>query len=136
VKPAPLRNLALKLGVPKEEIEKAGSLSLLACIMQMAVIAAEQGHRLPDDATAVAKLRNAEAKIPNLDSLFAMNRLRLCAAHAPSANQDKKIREAAAVFGIDPSAMAGGWGLAMDRMYERLTADLNALAAALGRVLK
>jgi hypothetical protein len=136
MKPAPLRNLALKLGIPKDEIQDVGSLSLLACIIQLAVIAAEHGHRLPEDAAAVVKLRNPDAKIPSLDSVFALHKLRVCASHAPSADQDKKISAAAAVFGVNVASTAAGWGIAIDTMYDRMAQDLAALARFLNAALK
>ena len=53
LKPAPLRNIALGLGVAKDQLKGLGSLKLLACISQLAVIAKEHGYSLPDEAEVV-----------------------------------------------------------------------------------
>jgi len=128
---APLRNLVLMLGVPKERTKDMKSLKLLAAVCQLAVIAEEHGYHLVADAQQVVKLWNADVTLKVLNAIFALNALRICAAHAPGLDQDKKIAEASAILGTDVAAMQGGWGKAIDNMYDFLARDLIALAALL-----
>lgn len=128
---APLRNLALALGVPKEKTTGMKSLKLLATVCQLAVIAEEHGYHLVADAQEVVKFWNADAKLGMLNAIFALNALRICAAHAPGLDQEQKIADASAVFGTDVTAMQGGWGRAIDNIYDLLAKDLVAIAGLL-----
>jgi hypothetical protein len=128
LKPAPLRNLVLSLAIPKDRLKDVGSLKLLAYLCQLAAISADQGYSLPEDADVAVHHWNPDAKIDALNSIFALNVLRVCAAHAPGAEQDRKIADAPAVFGIDMASTQAGWGHAIDQLYDGLTADLNKLA--------
>jgi hypothetical protein len=69
--------------------------------------------------------------IPELKSLFAVNALRQQAAHTPSTARDFEIGKSLKVFGIGVAAQAGGWGYAIDTLYDQLTADLNKISALL-----
>jgi hypothetical protein len=131
LKPAPLRNMVLQLGVEKKSVEDYGALKLLSCLCQLRSLAADHGHSLPEDAVAVVALWNAQIKITHLERIFALNVLRINTSHAPSARCDKKISEAAAKFGIDVAAQSSGWGYAIDVLYDGLSEDLNALAELL-----
>jgi hypothetical protein len=136
LKQAPLRNLVLSLGVPKKKIKDFGSLKLLACLCRLAEISRERGFYLPEDAKAVAKQWNPNANVAPLNSVFALNVLRICQAHTPSAEQDKKIATACAVFGIDVTSTHGGWGYAIDKLYDTLSRDLSELSKLLRSVLR
>lgn len=131
LKPAPLRNMALQLKVPKDKIKDFGSVKLLGTLCQMASVASEHGHTLPDDADVVAGLWDAKTRLPFLRRSFALNSLRVCHAHASSRENDQKIADASAVFGIDVGTTAGGWGYAIDALYDGLIADLNSIAEQL-----
>jgi hypothetical protein len=131
LKPAPLRNLVLHLGIERDEVKDFGSLKLLATLCQLASLAADHGHSLLDDADAVVQLWNSKVKIPCLDRVFALNSLRVCTSHAPSADREREITDSAAKFGINVAAYASGWGYAIDTLYDGLAEDLNALAKIL-----
>lgn len=124
LKPAPLRAMALQLGVPKDQIKDFASLKLLACLFQLASIAKEQGHTLTGDADAVVPQWNPKTELPALRKIFALNGLRISQAHTPSTEREEKIASAAAVFGIDILSMTSGWGSAIDTLYDRLSEDL------------
>lgn len=50
------------------------------------------------------------------------------ASHVPGAEQDMKIANSAARFGIDVAAAPTGWGYAIDALYDGLAKDLDAIA--------
>lgn len=131
LKPAPLRNIVLRLGIEKVKVKEFGALKLLATLCQLGDLAANHGHSLAADADVVVPLWDAQTKISCLDLVFALNSLRVSASHTPSADQEMKIRDSAARFGIDVTAQANGWGYAIDTLYERLTEGLNAMAEIL-----
>lgn len=134
LKPAPLRAILLQLKVPKDGINKFGALKLLATVCQLASVASEHGHELPDDADVVAGLWDTDIRLESLQRLFALNAVRICHAHTPSRENDQKIADAAAVFGIDVRSTACGWGYAIDALYDGLIADLNAIAEQLDSI--
>ncbi|MBK7956290.1 MAG: hypothetical protein IPK02_21390 [Candidatus Accumulibacter sp.] len=125
LKPGPLRTMALKLGVPKEAIKDFQSLKLLACLCQLANIAREEGFHLLQDASLVVPKWQRTLELPSLVSLFAVQGLRIAQAHTPGSNRDASIASAASRLGIDVAAMAGGWGYAVDTMYDCLARDLE-----------
>ena len=124
LKPAALRTMTIKLGVPKDKIKDFGSLKLLATLCQLAKIATTQGHSLSDDADAVSPHWNPTDELAELSSFFALNGLRVNQSHTPSRERDNKITDAAKVFGVDIASTATGWGDAIDALYDRLEEDL------------
>ena len=128
LKPAPLRNLLLQLGIPREQIKDFAALKLLATLCQLHLLAVEHGHDLVDDSAPVVALWDATRRLPALKRVFALNALRVLAAHVPGDEKSRKITDAVAAFGVDVGATATGWGYAMDALYDGLIADLNAVA--------
>jgi hypothetical protein len=70
-----------------------------------------------------------------LEHLFVLYDMRIIGAHAVGDRQ-QKLAVALERFGIDPDAAAGGFGRALDIVYDRLAEQLASvcrkLAAALG----
>jgi hypothetical protein len=62
-----------------------------------------------------------------LHSLFAVQVLRVSGAHNLSKGKSAEYLAALQVFGITEKQCAGGWGLATDKIYDRLIADIKAL---------
>jgi hypothetical protein len=131
LKQAPLRNLVLKLGVSRELVKDFGALKLMGTLLQLCVLAREHGYEIEKDAAAIAAIWDTKKRLPEMNRIFALNGLRLLAAHLPGAEKDKKLADCAMVFVIDVASTMAGWGLAMDAMYDGLTADLNAVAEIL-----
>ncbi|HMJ87479.1 MAG TPA: hypothetical protein VK504_30085 [Vicinamibacterales bacterium] len=57
-----------------------------------------------------------------MKTLFALNDLRQLADHVIRTGAKEKFVRAIEAFGIDETEMKTGWGLALDRVYDR-TAD-------------
>lgn len=134
LKPAPLRNLVLKLGVPRDQVKDFGALKLVGTLLQICVLAREHGYDIGKDAAAIAAIWDTKKLLPEMNRIFALNGLRVLAAHAAGAEKDKKLADGAMVFGIDVASTITGWGFAMDAMYDGFAADLNAVAAILETV--
>jgi len=128
LRPAPLRNFALSLGMEKVQVKGLESLKLLACLSQLSALATERGYSLVDDSDELVKLWDSNALLESLRSVFALNGLRICATHSPSREQDKKIASALAVFNVEEASTRTGWGSALDSVYERVANDLTAIA--------
>lgn len=127
LKPAPLRAMVLQLKLPKEKVKEFRSLKLLATICQVAALAKEHGHELPEDGDVVVDLWDTTFELPLLKKIFALNALRVIQAHAPSAENERKIADAAVVFGIDVKTTTTGWGAAIDTLYDGLIQDINSI---------
>lgn len=127
LKPAPLRAMVLQLKLPKDKIKDLASLRLLATICQLAALAKDNGYDLPEDSDEVVRLWDANFQLPLLKKIFALNALRVTQAHAQSADSERKIADAAAVFGIDVMSTTSGWGFAIDALYDGLIQDLNSI---------
>ncbi|MEQ1795336.1 MAG: hypothetical protein ABL970_14225 [Nitrospira sp.] len=131
LKPAPVRSLAIQLGLEKDKIIAFGSIKLLASVCQLSIVTREQGHAFPSDAHSVVSAWNPEFRIAAFDRVFALQALRGSASHAPSAEQDKKMASLVGKFGIDVAATATGWGYAIDALYDKIAEDLNSIAEIL-----
>jgi hypothetical protein len=68
LKPAPLRNLLIQLGLEKGKIKDFGPLKLLATLCQLATVAVEHGHALPSDADSAVRLGAPELRIAAPDA--------------------------------------------------------------------
>jgi hypothetical protein len=131
LKPAPLRNALKALGVPRETVAQPGALKLLASLAQLADVAVAEDLNLVDDAASIVERWNPETRLDVMKRVFSLNALRVAGAHAPGAGQQARIDGALEAFGIDPRSTAGGWGYAIDALYDGLASDLAALTELL-----
>ena len=72
-----------------------------------------------------------ELRVPELRRLFAVNQLRQKAAHRTGAGFAAALAADLDVFAIQSAAQAGGWGRAIDALYDGLSKDFNHLATLL-----
>lgn len=135
LKPAPLRNTLLEIGIPREQMKDLATLRLLATLCQFVAQAKEHGFDPIADAEHVVPSLDVARPLPVFKRIFALNSLRVAAAHNPGNDKERKISDAAMAFGIDIAAMAGGWGCAIDCMYDGLAADLDEVANLLRSAL-
>lgn len=131
LKPAPLRNLVLQIGVPKNKIADFKSLKLFGTLCQLFAVANEHGYEIPHDGAEVVKNWDGARLLPALRRVFALNVLRDMASHPPGDDKIKKIGSACAVFEIDSPTTVTGWGFAIDKLYDGLIEDLHAIAEIL-----
>jgi hypothetical protein len=125
LRPGPLRQLLVTLGVKKEQISELGGMRLFATVCQCAAISAENGLDLRSDSAQVVARWDGERILEFIKPLFALNMLRTADAHSTSPSIRAKITEALDVFGIDESRCLAGWGLALDVVYDRIVSSLE-----------
>lgn len=125
LRPAPLRQILLRLGVSKEAIAEFGGVKLLATICQLATVSKENGFALVSDNAQVSAMWDANRTILELRALFAVNALRTAEAHKVSKSTPAKISEALEVLGIDQTECRAGWGKALDRVYDQMAMSLQ-----------
>lgn len=134
LKPAPIRNIALKIGVPAKKLSGFGSLKLLAVLCQLCETANSEGLDISSDSVQVVEAWNSDSRLQPFVSIFALNMLRDLASHASSGARDRELAKQAELVGIDVSDTRSGWGLAIDRLFDHLIDDLNKIATILKRV--
>ncbi len=134
LRPAPLRNLVLKIGVPREKIQGFAALKLLGTLLQLSALARENGYDFWKDASIVVGSWDTNKLLPEMNRLFALNGLRVLAAHVPGSEKDKRLAELTKSFGIDLGDNVTGWGLAIDALYDGIAADMEAIAGFLEAV--
>jgi hypothetical protein len=125
---APLRKMAIALGLDKDRLIEFKSMKLLSCTCQLAHLGWDAGFNIIDDSAAIVANWTPKTPVPQeLESLFAVQVLRVSGAH--NLSKDKKAEYLAALqtFGIKEKQCAGGWGLALDKVYDRLIDDFKAL---------
>jgi hypothetical protein len=134
LKPATLRNLTLSLGISKEQVKDFRGVKLLSTICQLFCVANDEGYTLPIDSTLVAAKWDTKKLLPEMNSIFALQSLRILHSHVSSSDKDIKLRKACAALGIDISTTATGWGCAIDLMMDSVTDSLNNVANIIEQV--
>jgi hypothetical protein len=133
LKAGPLRSLLLRLGVPKDQIKEEG-IKLSAFLCQLATIAKKEHWGLIGDAAEVVKNWDKDARLDFYKPIFALNGLRLAAAHALSVGDPTAQASNLKVFNIEPNKFKTGWGLALDRVYDEVAKSLQDATALLQSV--
>lgn len=131
IKPGPLRNIVLRLGLEKSKIREFKSIKLLGTIAQLSQIALVQDLDLVDDAAQIVNSWNQNTRLPEFDRIFALNGLRQIQAHAIGSDKEDQLDRALNAFGIDVKETRTGWGKSIDTVYDMLIEDLSALALLL-----
>jgi hypothetical protein len=131
LKEAPLRNILLKLGLDRKATEQLKSTKLLAAICQLATIGRRAGFRWPDDSSSFVREWDKDLRLDCFVRLFAVNQLRQKAAHRSGDGVAASLAQNLDAFGIVEAAQAGGWGHAVDTVYDRLIADIDAISGLL-----
>ena len=129
----PLRRLLIEIGLPENEVAEFRSLKLFACLMQLCEISLESGLDIHEHRVEVVSRWNKDMCLDELKPLFALVDLRNSAGHSQSSNGTERVRNALGVYNIDENQMNTGWGIAVDQIYDHLTACLCELASTLNR---
>ena len=127
LKEKPLRRLLIKIGVQEVDIREFRTNKLLATIIQVCEIAHEAGFALSDSGEEIAARWDASLNIDALDALFALVELRNASGHRLGGDEERRVHEALVKLGIDESELVGGWGAAIDQVYEKITSSMNEL---------
>ena len=134
LRPKPMKTMLEKMGMEKAIFTGWRSFRLLATLCQLAQIAAEDGDDLLEDGEILIARWNEDEKLDCLRPIFALNQLRQSKAHSiGSGSSHKEDDDPLAVFGIERSSTAVGWGRALDNVYERLIEALVASSKLLKR---
>lgn len=124
-----LRGLLQSLGIPPEDIEGFGSLKLLEHSIRLAELAKRTG--LPPNNENLLNRLEDETEVTHIEKLFALYELRKLADHRADTSRAGKLRDALTQFGLDPAAYAGGWGAALDAIYDGVAETLEEATATL-----
>lgn len=119
-----------KVGPDKQPITKFESLKLAATVCQLAHLCIDSGISLVGDSGLIIAEWDTEAKLDEFNPLFALNGLRIAAAHNVL---DDKVEDALEVFGIDKATCHNGWGLALDKVYDEVIAAIGAASQLIRR---
>jgi hypothetical protein len=118
-----LRKLLLALDVDGNRIKEFRSLKLLDYLTQLCLIADERNISLFTDASILVDSLNAkQSQLENdehlpspLNTLFILNDLRIAGGH-----RDITIDCLLDKLGTDRNSQTSGWGLLLDKLYDRL----------------
>ncbi len=119
------------LGIPSKDIASIKSLMLLDRLVRLAGLTEQSGLRLDEDRSEIVGRLATEPTTNPLESLFALTRLRQLADHRTGAGGRAAFDGALKVFGVDAAAHAGGWGMALDAVYDRIAETLEQAATTL-----
>ena len=120
-----------KIGVAANKIKKFGSLKLLGTLLQLCQVSVATGLDIASQREEVVERWDKDLRLEALRPLFALYDLRLAASHKLGEQEAEMVRSALEVYGIEEDDMKTGWGLAVDKVYDRLTQSLNELSVKL-----
>jgi len=132
LRPAPLRQVLIRLGLKKEDIGQFGSVKLLGTVSQLALICRQEGLDLIADSGQVCVKWDPTQKVGAFERLFALNILRTSDAHTPSTAAAGKVSGALEAFKIEEAANRNGWGKAVDEIYDQTTGALEEINHLIG----
>jgi hypothetical protein len=122
------------LGVTKTEVDQHQGLKLSAFLCQFAAIAQTEQWNLTTDSALISAQWNKAAKLDCFGPLFALNGLRQADAHVSSSSDAKAQASNLKAFGIDPDKFKGGWGWALDIVFDSIAKALQDTASLLRSV--
>jgi hypothetical protein len=127
IRPRPLRELCRALGVPDSHAKDFQSLKLLDCIIKMCQISRDTGTRLGRGANTAWVLLSRDGTEPErpIPRFFALYDVRIMGAHTFS--DQSKFAAYLKRFEIGEAETVGGFGLAMDRVYDLLIDELGSM---------
>lgn len=124
-----LRSLLEGLGVDSDSIADLGSIKLLSCLTGLAERSAHTGLALNSQPLHDSVTQPVSSSA--LDRLIALNELRQLSDHRTGSDAETKLTDALSAFGLDPASFAGGWGLALDAVYDGVAETLEEAAETL-----
>lgn len=124
-----LRRLVAALGIPSKTTANWRTLKLLDCVVRLAQVAVATGIGASKSGEELWKRLNEDGTTPEqpIACFFALYDLRLLEAHR-SASLPNKLTQEFARFGVEPGDTAGGYGTALDRVFDQLSARLYEVA--------
>lgn len=131
-----IRRTLLKLSAPEDKIREFRSVRLLDRLLQYALIAIKSGLDPVRHADEIAsRLESVQLQTPS-STLFTLNELQVVESHRGDRSRTEKIDRALGVLQIDRRALAPGWGIAIDSLYDALGESLEQSASILEAVLR
>ena len=127
LRPTPLRNILVELGLKKGDIKDFRPIRLLATLCQLATISHDEGINLISDCVQVSPKWNGSIILPEVTPLFELLTLRTMDAHRTSSSDTANLADALKVFAIDETQCVSGWGLALDRVYDKSASSLEGI---------
>jgi hypothetical protein len=119
--------MAVSLGLRKDDIKAFQNLKLVGTICQLAQLAVDSGLDLIQDRASIAAQWDAKVELDPLRPLFKLNGLRVADAHSLSASMSQEMIETLKVFGIDHQQHVSGWGGALDKIFDTVITSLTAV---------
>jgi prevent-host-death family protein len=132
-----LRRTLLGIGIPESVIKDWRSLKLLDCIIRLCQVAHDSGLKFDTAGPAIWERLSQDDTDPAqpIPRLFALYDMRILKAHRWE--ERGRLEACLGRFSIGPNETAGGCGLALDKIYDALIAELadvnRKLAVAVGR---
>jgi hypothetical protein len=109
-------------------------LRLSALLCQFAAIAESEQWNLVSDRQLIASCWDKDVRLDPFKPLFALY-LRQADAHTSSSMEAKGQASNLQMFGIDPDKFKGGWGKALDIVYDSTAQSLRDAAKLLRFVI-
>lgn len=131
-----LRRLLEALGIPPLFIKDFRSLKLLEHLLQLAKMSNNTGLDLGALDGVLHERVVIERPQSVLARLFALNDLRQLDSHRVDTSREHKLREALKRFGMEPGAYRGGWGIALDAVYDGMGETLEEAITVMSRALR
>jgi len=126
IKEKPLRAFLRKINIQTDEIESLKTIKLLELIIKILKVSIETGLEIASNSTEILKRINFPIKLEEISFLFFLYDIRTYASHREGSDTIKKYHHALDFFNIDKDFMKShGWGIAIDKVYDKTIASLE-----------
>jgi len=126
IKEKPLRAFLRKINIQTDEIESLKAIKLLELIIKILKVSIETGLEIASNSTEILKRISFPIKLEEISFLFCLYDIRTYASHREGSDTIKKYHHALDFFNIDKGFMKShGWGIAIDKVYDKTIASLQ-----------
>lgn len=122
-----LRKLAVLMGSDEKELNELGSIKLLKRITDLCKIAQESGLKIPRDNSEIndrLKTISFPSSVTVFDMLYTLRQLD---SHRSGSKKGEIIQKVLKELGISSNLVASGWGIVLDKLYDRVGITLEEL---------
>ena len=126
IKEKPLRAFLRKINIQEDKTKSLKANKLLELIIKILKVSIETGLEVTSNSTEILKRISFPIKLKEISFLFCLYDIRTYASHREGSDIIKKYLHALDFFNIDKDFMKShGWGIAIDKVYDKTIASLE-----------
>lgn len=136
IKEKPLRAFLRKINIQTDKVESLKTIKLLELIIEILKVSIDSGLEITSNSTEIMKRISFPIKLEEISFLFCLYDIRTYASHREGSDTIKKYHHTLDFFNIDKDFMKShGWGIAIDKVYDKTIASLERIKDMVNKCL-